>query len=212
MILVGQYDSPFVRRVAISLRRLNLPFTRNTLSVFGDADAMRKINPLGRIPSLVLNDGEVLIDSAAILDHLDELVGPSRALMPRFGRERRRALRITALATGGVEKAGAIVYERMLRPADKQHTPWIERNVTQLEAALAALEVLPQTPWLMGANLMQPDISTACLISYLKLRGGEAFIPARYPNLATLADAAEALPEFIATRAADNETMPAAAP
>src|SRR5215212_2587418 len=98
MILVGQFDSPFVRRVAVSLHMLQLPFTRNPISVFGDAEAMRAINPLGRIPSLVLDDGEVLIDSAAILDHLDEVVGRARALLPPSGAPRRAALRISALA------------------------------------------------------------------------------------------------------------------
>src|SRR5512145_3323668 len=126
MQLVGQYDSPYVRRVAISLTLLGLPFTRNTMSVFADAAEMRRINPLGRIPSLVLDDGEVLIDSAAILDHIDETVGPERALLPPSGAERRRALRIVALATGAIDKAGAVLYERMLRPPDKVYPPWIE--------------------------------------------------------------------------------------
>src|SRR5215472_4738324 len=98
MILVGQYDSPFVRRVAISLGVLGLACERDTRSVFSDFDAMRRINPLGRIPSLVLDGGEVLIDSAAILDWLDETAGPARALLPRAGPERRRALRLIALA------------------------------------------------------------------------------------------------------------------
>ncbi|MBC7973376.1 MAG: glutathione S-transferase family protein, partial [Myxococcales bacterium] len=139
MILVGQYDSPYVRRVAISLHLLELPFTRNPISVFGDADAMREINPLGRIPSLVLEDGEVLIDSAAILDYLDEQVGPARALLPVSGEPRRHALQIIAIATGAIDKAGAIAYERMLRPLDKQHAPWLERCAVQLASALAAL-------------------------------------------------------------------------
>ena len=122
MLLVGQYDSPYVRRVAVSLHWLGLPFRHNTLSVFRDAEAMRVFNPLGRVPSLVLVEGadrhqEVLIDSAAILDHLDETVGPERALLPRSGAPRREALRIIAMATGGMDKAVAIAYERLLRPA-----------------------------------------------------------------------------------------------
>ena len=82
MILVGQYDSPFVRRVAVSLRVLGFAYEHDTRSVFGDFDSMRKTNPLGRIPSLVLDTGEVLIDSGAILDWLDQQVGPGRALVP----------------------------------------------------------------------------------------------------------------------------------
>ncbi|MBN9579125.1 MAG: glutathione S-transferase family protein [Alphaproteobacteria bacterium] len=91
MILVGQYDSPYVRRVAVALLTLGIAYKHDTRSVFGEFDSMRKTNPLGRIPSLVLNDGEVLIDSAAILDYIDETVGPERALLPRAGRARRQA-------------------------------------------------------------------------------------------------------------------------
>ena len=82
MILVGQYDSPFVRRVAVSLRVLGLAYEHDTRSVFADFDAMRQVNPLGRIPSLVLDDGETLINSTAILDWLDQSVGPGRSLVP----------------------------------------------------------------------------------------------------------------------------------
>src|SRR5690242_16135103 len=117
MILVGQYDSPFVRRVAISLRVLGFSYEHDTRSVFADFDAMRRVNPLGRIPSLVLDDGEVLIDSGAILDYLYATVGPARALLPHAGESRRQALRVLALATGTIEKVGAATYERLIRPA-----------------------------------------------------------------------------------------------
>ena len=106
MILVGQYDSPFVRRVAVSLRVLGFAYEHDTRSVYGDFDAMRRINPLGRIPSLILNDGEVVLDSAAILDWLDQSVGPKRALVPVDGGERRGVLRRVALAIGAIDKAG----------------------------------------------------------------------------------------------------------
>jgi len=89
MILVGQYDSPFVRRVAVSLRVLGLAYEHDTRSVYEDFDAMRRINPLGRIPSLILDHGEIVLDPAAILDWLDQSVGPKRALVPVEGRERR---------------------------------------------------------------------------------------------------------------------------
>jgi glutathione S-transferase len=70
MILVSQVDSPFVRRVAVTLHHYGMPYTRNTMSVIGDAAEMARINPLGRVPSLILDNGEVLIDSNAIADHL----------------------------------------------------------------------------------------------------------------------------------------------
>jgi len=131
MILVGQYDSPFVRRVGISLRVLGFDYEHDQRSVFGDFDSMRQTNPLGRIPSLVLEDGAVLIDSAAILDWLDQAVGPERALIPPAGAPRRLALQRIALATGVVDKAGAGAYERIIRPPAYRWPEWIQRCRTQ---------------------------------------------------------------------------------
>src|SRR5918996_3087714 len=139
MILVGQYDSPYVRRVAVSLRVLGFDYEHDTRSVFADFDAMRSVNPLGRIPSLVLDGGEVLIDSAAILDWLDQTVGPERALLPPGGPERRRALRRIALATGAIDKVGAAAYERIIRPAALRWSEWTLRCLTQGTGAIAAL-------------------------------------------------------------------------
>lgn len=209
MILVGQLDSPFVRRVAISMHVLELPFTRNPISVFADAEAMREINPLGRIPSLVLGDGEVVIDSAAILDHLDEQVGPERALLPARGAPRRTALRLIALAVGAIDKAGAIVYERMLRPADKQHPPWQERCAVQLASALDALDAGAPAGWAGGEHPGQADITAGCALGYLRLRLPEALPAGHYPALERWSAACEALPAFRAYRPAADEVMPA---
>ena len=169
---------------------------------------MRRINPLGRIPSLVLDDGEVLIDSAAILDYIDELIGPDRALLPARGAVRRQALRIVALATGAIDKAGAVAYERMLRPPETVYMPWIARCLTQLASALTALDALPLTPWYLGERPMQPDITVGVMLGYLDLRVTDACPTGRYPTLETLAAACKALPEFAATVPADDETMP----
>src|SRR6204780_1736356 len=98
MIRIGQNDSPFVRRVAIALRLYGLPFEHRPWSTFGEGDKIAPYNPLRRVPTLVLDDGEALIDSTAILDYLDELVGPEKAMIAPDGAERRRHLRICALA------------------------------------------------------------------------------------------------------------------
>ncbi|HTJ47352.1 MAG TPA: glutathione S-transferase family protein [Kofleriaceae bacterium] len=210
MILVGQYDSPYVRRVAIALHVFGLPFTRDTRSVFADADAMRTINPLGRIPSLVLDDGEVLIDSAAILDHLDEQVGPARALLPRDGEARRRALRIVALACGAIDKTGAIKYERALRPPDKQHAPWLERCLVQATSAFEALEAItPGAGWYVADRPMQPDAIVACLIDHVRASTPEVMPKGAYPRLDALRERANTIPGVRETMAAGDETMPA---
>jgi len=207
MILVGQFDSPFTRRVAVSLHLLGLPFERNTLSGFADAEKMRQINPLGRIPSLILDDGEVIIDSAAILDHIDQLVGPERALLPPSGAPRRHALKIVALASGIVEKAGAIVYERSLRPPEKRHQPWLDRCRTQVDSGLAALEAATGDGWYVADRPMQPDITVACMHDYLRSRLPEAGEP---PKLAAFAKRFVGLPAFELTRPAPDEAMPQA--
>jgi glutathione S-transferase len=210
MILVGQFDSPFTRRVAISLHLLGLPFSRNTLSGFADAEKMRQINPLGRIPSLILDDGEVIIDSAAILDHLDELVGPARALLPASGTARRRALRVVALASGVIEKAGAIVYERTLRPPEKRYQPWIDRCRIQVDSGLVALEASTGGGWTLGDRPMQPDITVACMLGYLQARLPEALAEgAHRPRLAGFASRFASLPAFGLTEPAADEAMPA---
>ncbi|MFO0989671.1 MAG: glutathione S-transferase family protein [Alphaproteobacteria bacterium] len=200
MILVGQYDSPFVRRVAVSLRVLGHSYAHDTRSVFGDFDSMLKTNPLGRIPSLVLDSGEVLIDSAAILDWLDQQAGPARALVPPAGAERQRALRLIALATGVVDKFAAAAYERIVRPAAYRWPEWIARCRTQGHGALAALAA---EPWPEGAPLGQAAITTACAIRYVRLVDGEEMPRGRYPALDALSDRCEARPEFEATCPAD---------
>jgi glutathione S-transferase len=196
MILVGQYDSPFVRRVAVSLRVLGFDYQHDTRSVFADFEAMRRINPIVRIPSLVLDDGEVLIDSAAILDWLDQSVGPERALVPPAGLERQRVLRRIALATGVIDKAGAATYERLIRPSAYRWPEWIERCRIQ---AAGAIEALAAEPWQTAARLDQARITTACMIRYVRMTDPDLIFPGRYAALDELSANCESRPEFQAT-------------
>ncbi|MGH7122169.1 MAG: glutathione S-transferase family protein [Acetobacteraceae bacterium] len=196
MILVGQYDSPFVRRVAVSMRVLGFSYEHDTRSVFADFDAMRSVNPLGRIPSLKLDDGAVLIDSAAILDWLDQTVGPERALLPPEGMARRRALKLVALATGAIDKVGAATYERVIRPRALRWPEWIARCRMQAEGAIAALA---DASWPVVGRIGQPEITTACMIRYVRMVDAELLAAGRYPALDSLADRCEARQEFRAT-------------
>ena len=194
MILVGQYDSPYARRVAVSLRLLGFDYEHDTRSVFGDFDDMRRTNPLGRIPSLVLDDGDVLIDSSAILDCLDEMVGPERALIPPSGLARRRCRQVLALATGAIDKAGASGYERLIRPAAYQWPEWVVRCRTQLSGALAALAAVD---WQARATLDQVEITTVCMLRYVEMTDPDLLSP--YPSLQALSARRETLPAFAAT-------------
>ena len=120
VILIGMFECPFVRRVAVSLRLLGLPFEHRNWSVDRDSELVRQFNPLGRVPALVLPDGESLIDSNAILDFLDGTVGPERALLPPSGGERRRALHIISLALGAADKSILLLDETHYRPREKE--------------------------------------------------------------------------------------------
>jgi glutathione S-transferase len=169
MLLVGQLDSPFVPRVAVSMTLLGRPpFERDRSSVFGNFEEVSRINPLGRVPALVLDDGTVLVDSTAILDWLDGEVGPERALMPPAGPARIACWRLVALGLGANEKLVAIVYEHLMRTADQRSANWIERCRGQIEGALATLDDAAEDarPWLLGDRLTQADItSQPCLAS-----------------------------------------------
>ena len=138
MILIGQYDSPFVRRVAIALRLYGMAYEHRPWSTFGDAERIAPFNPLRRVPTLVLDNGEVLIESTAILDWLDELAGPARAMIADSGDRRRQALKVCAMATGLADKAVSLFYERALHQTTSEQ--WIARCRTQISDVLTALE------------------------------------------------------------------------
>jgi len=207
MILVGQYDSPYVRRVAVTLHHYHLRFERNRLSVFHPG--MVDINPLMRIPSLVIDGDETLHDSGAIIDYLDEMVGPQKALTPRSGEERRKVLQVIALATGAIDKTLAVVYERHFHLAAGIAHEWTVRCMAQLSGALVHLDAHASGPWYFGRKFTQADVTLGCLIGYLKLRLPEAFPAGRYPHLEKLAERCEALDAFIKTKPAPDELMPA---
>ena len=119
MQLIGMLDSPYVRRVAISLRLLGIPFEHRSISVFSTFEQFRKINPVVKAPSLVCDDGEVLMDSTLILEYAEALAASNRSLMPTNLAERQHALRAIGLALAACEKTVQIVYERNLRPPEK---------------------------------------------------------------------------------------------
>ena len=196
MILVGQYDSPFTRRVAISLKLLGFDYEHDKRSVFGDFDSMRITNPLGRVPSLILNSGETLIESAAILDWLDEEVGPQRALLAPHGPARKRSLQIMALATGAIDKVGAANYERLIRPPAFRWPAWIERCLTQ---AAGAIEALEHATWQSDGRITQPMITIACMLDYVRLTDPELLPPGKYKKLEALLRRFDELPAFVET-------------
>ena len=198
MILIGQYDSPFVRRVAIAMRLYAMPFEHRPWSVFGDAEKIAQYNPLMRVPTLVMNSGEVLIDSFAILDALDHLAPLGVAMMPPGGAERREAMRVCALATGMADKAVSLVYETVVH---KRATPaWVERCRTQISGVLRELEasrLRHPTEWWFGKNIGHADVAVGCVLRFLgDAHPGLFDLSEGWPLLAAHAARCEALEPF----------------
>lgn len=213
MILIGMFDSPFVRRVAVSMTLLDIAFEHRNWSVGKDIAKIQGYNPLGRVPTLVLDNGDSLMESSAILDFLDEIAGKDRALLPPGGPQRRSALKIMAVATGTADKGVAQIYEQVFRPADKRHEPWIERCSAQMHAGLAELEryaaKLKLGDWLVGSSLTQADVTVSCVVTFLTEAKNVNASMAAYPALTSFVARCEALAAFKAVKGAWSPPAPA---
>ena len=196
MILYGLYDSPFVRRVAVTMTCYGLAFEHRALSVFGDFDDLQATNPLGKVPALVLDDGFTIYESSFILDWLDAQVSADRALIPRSGDARRVVLQLVAVALGIAEKSVERNGETVRRPADKQMPEKVERIDRQIAAALAWLEARTGDGWLHGDALSQADVTLTAALGHVGRRHPQLLPVDLYPRVQALAARCEALPAF----------------
>jgi glutathione S-transferase len=198
--LIGMLDSPYVRRVAVAMHLMGLPFVHRPLSVFRDFDALRAINPAVKVPTLVLESGEVLADSTLILQYLEQRVPKARRLTPRDETERLRAWRLTGLALAACEKSVQIVYELQQRPPDKRHLPWLDRLARQLAGAYGEIERDLHRAATAGTDApMRLDvagISVAVAWSFTQRVLPGTIAPASHPHLAHWSARAEAHPAF----------------
>lgn len=195
MQLIGMLDSPYVRRVAIALHHLHIPFEPALLSVFRNIDEFSQINPLIKAPTLVCDNGEVLMDSTLILAYIERLSGQS--LMPEPITDYQRASRLIGLAINACDKSVQIEYERK-RPKEKQYQTWRDRIQTQLLAAYDLLEpyAAETSGWLVGNNFTQADITVCVAWQFTQFIVGDIVDSRHYPALSTLSLRAEALPAF----------------
>ena len=201
MMLIGQYDSPFVRRVGIALTTYGMAFEHRPWSTFGDAEKIAPFSPLRRVPTLVLDDGSAIVDSLAILMALDDLVGPERAVLARRGPDGRELLRLCGFAAGVAEKGVSLVYERVLR--ERALPMWVERCRTQVIETLDLLEgerAGRGTPYLFDAALSHADVMLAVMWSFITEALAADFEWRRWPALGAHAAACEALPAFSQVR------------
>jgi glutathione S-transferase len=197
MILIGQYDSPFVRRVGIALTLYGLPFEHRRWSTFGDADKIRPHNPLTRVPTLVLDDGEVLIESHNILDYLDSLVSSDRAMFPLREPARHQALKVASFATGLGDKSVSLFYERLLHK--EVSDLWVERCRAQISGTLSALEADRAKrvgEYWFGSSIGHADIVVATVLRFLSEAHAGLISMADFPGLRAHAAKLEALPVF----------------
>lgn len=195
MRLIGMLDSPYVRRVAISARLLGLPFEHEAVSVFRHYDTFAAINPVVKAPTLVTDDGVVLMESSLIIEHLERVAG--RGLAPADIAAHARAQRILGLALAASEKTVSLVYEFNLRPEDKRHGPWVERVRGQLAEAwrLLEAEVAAPPPGFEGSQAWL----TCAVVWTFALRTLPGSVEAdAHPHLAALTQSAEATEAFLA--------------
>ncbi|MGY4514691.1 glutathione S-transferase family protein [Lysobacter sp. HA18] len=196
MILIGMYDSPFTRRVAIALALRGIAFEHRPWSVGADFDRIREYSPLGRVPVLVLDDGDVLMESSSILDWIEHET-PGAPLLPASGTERREAMRLIGLASGAADRAVAIVLERIFHSPDKRSQPLLDRSLAQIEGTYAALDAACAAragQWLVGDTMTLADITVACYVTH-----GSNAAPvelSRWPALAAHVERCEALDVF----------------
>jgi len=191
-------DSPYVRRAAISLRLLGIPFEHRSLSVFRNFDEFQRINPMVKAPTLVLDDGSMLTESGLIIDWA-QARSNRRALMPIDPVDHQRALRLIGMALAASEKSVQIVYERK-RTKEKQDDGWVTRVSGQLHAAYAQLdrELAGIDSWLFGTQPGQADVTVAVAWGFTQLETPDVISAGAYPNVRAFAERAEQHPDFAA--------------
>jgi len=201
MQLIGYLDSPFVRRVAITLEMLGIEYAHRELSIFRDFDEFHSINPLVKVPTLLLDDGQVLVDSNLIINYLETQLA-KRSLMPEDPAAYRKALQQIGVALIAMEKVAGLIYETGQRPPERQHQPWIDRLQTQLKGAVDLMEsavsasTAAGNKWLSAGDFSQADISTAVAWRFTQHVDKADIKAADYPALVDYSARAEALPEF----------------
>jgi glutathione S-transferase len=208
MRLIGMLDSPYVRRVAISLQCLGLPFEHRSVSVFRGFDEFHAINPVVKAPSLVCDDGTVLMDSTLILEYAEGLAQAQgrRSLMPTAHSDRQADLRVIGLGLAACEKSVQRIYERGLRPPEKQHEPWIRRVTGQLLAACAGLEAeLARRPLpVTTAQMTQAAITTGIAWHFVQQMLPDVVPAAGFAALTAFSAQVEALAPFRAAPHGDS--------
>ena len=200
MKLVGMLDSPYVRRLAITMQMLGIDYEHESRSVVFGYETFKDVNPLARVPTLVLDDGEMMIESSLIISYLEAMAG--RSLIPDDLDNKRRAYQVIGVALSGMDKIAQRIYETKMRPEESQYGPWLNRLLEQIAESFDWLEGavagIGDGPWFFGDEISQADISTAVAWRFLNFSAPGEARPESRPALVAFGEKAEALPEFIA--------------
>lgn len=197
MRLIGMLDSPYVRRTALTLAALDIAFVHESVSVFRQYKEFAAINPVVKAPTAVTDDGVVLLDSTLIIEYALKVLAKGKTLGPTDPKLITLDIRLTGLGLAACEKAVQIVYEHQLRPAEKQHAPWLDRVTGQLKAALSAIETdIAGADWLLGSPLSEAGITLAVAGTFISENVSDVVMLSDYPRLNALTRAAEATTLF----------------
>lgn len=187
-VLVGWYRSPYVRRVAVSLKHYGVEYDHRPLQGWRDVSEVRAIHPAGRIPILVTESGERIVDSGAILDYLDNRVGREKALMPPASVRRDEIWRILSLALCATDKARELRDELYLRPETLRHDIWVNRWKEQLKSVLELLNACVELPHAAGQEFTQADVTVGVMYDIVQDWHPEILPEARYESLDSCVD------------------------
>jgi len=198
MKLIGSLTSPYVRKIRIVLAEKKIDYDLVIDSPWAEGNQVAALNPLGKVPVLVLDDESTLYDSRVIAEYLDT-VAPNNRLIPVSGRERINVKRWEALADGTLDAAVAALLESR-RPDGERSPSWIERQRDKVTQALRAMsDELGEQPWCHGNGISLADIATGCALGYVSFRLGDIPWAEQYPNLARLYDKLMQRPAFAET-------------
>lgn len=199
MKLVGPWLSGFTRRTAITMKLLGIPFEHLNLNAYTDKDEVRRYSPMGKVPALIFDNGEAMIDSSAIIDVLHEMVGPEKALIPPSGPARFRALQLLGIGMNIYPKLSSL-YDETLRPKEHQLQSVFEGLAEQVIIGLTLLEKETGDGWLVNDTFGQADIMTAiCYQAASTFVLPDHVTAKKFPNLAALTERAMKIDAFAST-------------
>lgn len=198
MKLIGSLTSPYVRKVRVVLAEKKIDYDLVLDSPWVEGNQVVTLNPLGKVPVLVLDDGSTLYDSRVIAEYLD-MVAPNNHLIPASGRERISVRRWEALADGVLDAAVAAFLESR-RPDGERSQSWIDRQRGKVGQALGVMaDDLGEQAWCHGNSFSLADIAVGCALGYVSFRLGDIGWGEQYPNLAQFYEKLMQRPAFIET-------------